>query len=242
MGDKVIENYDEIIAAALEASGIDYSVRNVLVSHQFYTKTGVTPLRSESELNPVGGLDAVDARLIEQFDYIALGHLHGGQNVGAEHIRYCGSPVKYSFSEWRQNKSVTLVNMEQKGNLQIELIPLTHLHDMREIKGSLEELVSYKALSLADTEDYLRITLTDEHEIIDPIGKLRSVYPHIMSLNFENSRQGINLETVVTDSERVEKLSLYDLFGEFFLEVQGMAMSEEQSSIVRELLERSYEE
>jgi len=236
-GDSDIETYDAALAAILETADIDYASRNVLVSHQYYTKTGVTPVRSESELNPVGGLDAIDSRLIERFDYVALGHLHGAQSVGATHIRYAGSPIKYSFSEWRQEKSLSLVTLNEKGSLDIAALPLTPIHDMREIKGEIDKLMSDEVSSLADKEDYLRVILTDEEEIIDPMGKLRSVYPNVMSLDFDNSRKSIDLGMVVTSAEKIEKLSPYDLFADFFLEAQGSTMSAEQTEIVRELLE-----
>jgi exonuclease SbcD len=241
-GEKEIESYDQAIAAALEAAEVDYSARNVLISHQFYTKAGITPLRSESELNPVGGLDAVDAGLIEGFDYAALGHLHGRQSVGLQHIRYCGSPVKYSYSEWRQEKSATIVELAEKGDLMIKSLPLMPIHDMREIKGELDRLMSDDVSSLGDKEDYLRVILTDEEEIIDPVGKLRSVYPNIMGLSFENSRTSIDIDAISTDSAKIEQLSPLALFGEFFLEVQGAVMSGEQAKIVRELLESEGEE
>jgi exonuclease SbcD len=239
--EKEPESYGNAILAAVEAADIDYAARNVLVSHQFYTSAGITPTRSESELNPIGGLDAVDAGIIERFDYIALGHLHGGQNVGSRHIRYCGSPIKYSFSEWRQEKSVTLVELGEKGSLTIKALPLSPLHDMREIKGEIGKLMSGDVTCLADREDYLRVILTDDDEIIDPMGKLRSVYPNIMSLGFENSRTGIDLASIAT-AETAEKLSAYELFGEFFLDAQGDVMSKEQAEIVRRLLERPEEE
>ena len=241
-GEKEIENYDDIIKTALEAADIDYSSRNVLVSHQFYTKAGITPTRSESELNPVGGLDAVDAEIIERFDYAALGHLHGRQGVGSEHVRYCGSPIKYSFSEWRHEKSITLVEIGNKGELTVKNLPLIPLHDMREIKGEIDTLISDEISALADKEDYLRVILTDEDEIIDPMGKLRSVYPNIMSLDFENSRTSIDISAILPSSETAGELSAYELFGEFFLEIQGSTMSEEQAGIVRSILERSDEE
>jgi exonuclease SbcD len=194
-------------------------------------------VRSESELNPVGGLDAVNANYIKDFDYAALGHLHGRQSVGSEHIRYSGSPIKYSFSEWRQEKSVSFVELGKKGNLTVKALPLVPLHDMREIKGEFKKLISKEVSSLADKDDYLRVILTDEDEIIDPIGKLRSVYPNIMSLSFENSRTAINIDAIAADIGTIGTLSLYDLFGDFFLEVQGSVMSTAQSAIVRELLE-----
>jgi exonuclease SbcD len=215
--EREIESYDDVIKAALETARVDYSTRNVLVSHQFYTKAGVTPTRSESELNPVGGIDAVDAEIIELFDYAALGHLHGRQVIGAEHICYCGSPVKYSLSEWRHEKSITLVEVGEKGNLYVTALPLTPIHDMREIKGEIDKLMSDEVSRLADKDDYLRVILTDEDEVIDPMGKLRSVYPNIMSLDFENSRTSIDVSAITSDAETIEKLSPYELFREFFL-------------------------
>jgi len=232
-----IDSYDEAVRVAIETANIDFSSRNVLISHQFYTKAGMAALRSESELVPVGGLDSVPVEYIEGFDYVALGHLHCSQTVGAERIRYCGSPVKYSFSEWRHDKSITVVEINEKGSLSVEFFPLYPIHDMREIKGKIDVLMSGEVSGLEDTEDYLRVILTDEEEIIDPIGKLRSVYPNIMYLDFENSRTSIDISGISTDIESVEVLSDYELFCEFFLEVQGSTMSDEQEAIVRDLLE-----
>jgi exonuclease SbcD len=237
-----IEGYDDLVAAALNEAKIDYAARNVLVSHQFYTRTGVTAIRSESELNPVGGLDAVNAELLGGFDYAALGHLHGSQGAGPGHVRYCGSPLKYSFSECRHEKSLTLVALHEKGNLQISALALHPIHDMREMKGNLKKLLSDEISGLADPNDYLRVVLTDAEELIDPIGQLRAVYPNIMSLDFENARIGIDISDISADIEAIEKLSSYELFKEFFLEMQGEALSTEQSEIILGLLERLGEE
>ncbi|MCL2185515.1 MAG: exonuclease SbcCD subunit D [Treponema sp.] len=233
-----IESYDDALNIILKNSDIDYSSRNVLVSHQFFTKDGVTLFRSESELNSVGGLDAINAELIEKFDYAALGHLHGEQSVGSEHIRYAGSPIKYSFSEWQQKKSITLIELNKKNDLKITSLPLKPIHDMREIKGKIDNLMSDEVSSLGNKKDYLRVILTDELEIIDPIGKLRSVYPNVMCIDFDNSRKNIDAGTIYADSEDIKKLSPYDLFCEFFLKSQGSVMTEEQIKITRELLEQ----
>jgi exonuclease SbcD len=233
----LFESYDDALRVVLDAADIDYAARNVLLSHQFYAKPGVAALRSESELNPIGGLDAVDAGLIERFDYAALGHLHRSQHVGAAHIRYCGSPVKYSFSEWRWEKTVTVVDLNKKGSLSVTTRPLTPIHDMREIKGEIGTLTGREAAAIAGADDYLRVVLTDTEEIIDPMGKLRSVYPNIMSLDFENPRTGIHTDAVFAEAQTMESLSAYELFDEFFLETQGAAMSDEQAAIVRKLLE-----
>lgn len=236
-GEHEIETYGDAVAAVLENAEIDTAARNVLVSHQFFISPGVIPLRSESEINPVGGLDAIDAGLLSRFDYVALGHLHGAQRVGDEKIRYAGSPLKYSFSEWRQNKSVTLVELKEKGGLTTTALPLIPIHDMREIKGRLAILTSDEIVEQGNKEDYLRVILTDEDEIIDPMGKLRSVYPNVMALDFENSRTSIDISAVTADSEKIERLSPYDLFSEFFLETSGAVMSEEQAMLIRELLD-----
>jgi len=234
--EREIESYGDALAAVIETADIDYAGRNILVSHQFFTKTGETSIRSDSEMNPVGGLDAIDAGYIGRFDYVALGHLHGSQKVGAEHIRYAGSPLKYSFSEIRHTKSVMLVELNEKGNMTTSALPLAPLHDMREIKGEIAKLISDEVSSLADKEDYLRVVLTDEEEIIDPMGKIRSVYPNVMALDFENSRTRVDISEINPDSEQAVQLSPYDLFSEFYLDVSGSVMSEEQARIVRELL------
>lgn len=234
-----IDTYTDAISAVLDASPIDYAARNVLLSHQFYTATGVNTIRSESEIDPIGGLDAVDAGVISRFDYVALGHLHGAQTYGGN-IRYAGSPVKYSFSECNQKKSVTLIDLKEKGDLTLTALPLVPIHDMREIKGTLGQLLSGDMQG--EREDYLRVTLTDEEEIIDAMGKIRSVYPNVMALGFENARTRARLSDIGLNMERVEQISPYDLFSEFFLRMSGDVMSEEQSILVRELLEMEGEE
>ena len=229
-------------AAALEAAEIDYNSRNVLAAHQFFTKPGAAaPFRSESELNPVGGLDAVDCAILERFDYAALGHLHRAQKIGAEHIRYAGSPVKYSFSEWRHEKSFTVVELKEKGDLTITAVLIEPIRDMREIRGALEELIGGKNIDEnknKDKEDYLRVILTDEEEIIDPMGKIRSVYPNVMSLDFENSRTRAEADIpgITADAEQTGQMLPYDLFSEFFLDISGAVMSAEQSEIIKDIL------
>ena len=239
--EREIETYGDAIAAAIDTADIDIRERNILVSHQFYTKAGLAPLRSESEQNPIGGLDAVDASLIELFDYAALGHLHGRQKAGADHICYAGSPLKYSFSEIRHVKSATLVTLGEKGNVKADQLPLSPLHDMREIKGPIEMLMREEIAALADREDYLRVILTDEDEIIDPVGKIRSVYPNVMAIDFENARTRIDISDIKPGEEQAEKLSPFTLFSQFFLETNGTEMGAAQSAIVQELLDAETE-
>ncbi|MDR0461331.1 MAG: exonuclease SbcCD subunit D [Nitrososphaerota archaeon] len=236
--DQTIEKYDDALDAAIKTANINYSVRNVLVAHQFFTKAGVEPIRSDSELNSVGGLDAISTGLIEQFDYVALGHLHGTQRVGADHIHYAGSPLKYSFSEIKQPKYALLVEINQKNTgINTKNLPLTPLHDMCEIKGKIEELLSIEFSSRVNKDDYLHIILTNEEEIIDPMEKIRSVYPNVMKYTPENSRT--KNDTVDTQqTAETTQLSAYDLFSEFFLNVCKYPMSSEQEKIVKELLEK----
>lgn len=255
-----VENHEDAVAAALDRTNINHTSRNVLISHQFYTKVGLEPKRSDSEVDPIGGLDSVNARLIENFDYAALGHLHGAQSVGAPHIRYSGSFIKYSFSEWLHKKSVTLVELKEKGDLTIIKLPITPIHNMRVIKGKLEHLISDEVISSleeADKEDYLKVILTDEI-VIDPMAKLRRFYPNILKLSFDNSRTNIDMSAITsslistdlmstnlmstdltsTNLMSTKQVSPYDLFEEFFLNTQGYVMNKEQREIVQKLLEQ----
>jgi len=243
--DQTIENYDDALDATLKTANIDYSVRNVLVAHQFFTKSGVEPIRSDSELNPVGGLDAINTNLIEKFDYVALGHLHGTQKVGADHIHYAGSPLKYSISEIKQPKYAILVEINQKNKkVNTKNLPLTPLHDMCEIKGKIEELLNTAFSSRVNKNDYLHVILTNEEELIDPMEKIRSIYPNVMKYTPENSRTK-NDPTTITNTQQTTaqtQLSSYALFSEFFLNICNCTMSPEQEKIVKELLEKETSE
>jgi len=231
--DELIETHEEAIAAVLTATNIDYAQRNVLISHQFYSKTGLDLMRSDSELDPIGGLDAISSTLITNFDYVALGHLHQAQSVGSSHIRYSGSPIKYSFSEWQHNKSVTLVELKEKNDLAITHLPLVPIHDMRTIKGTLDQVLS----ASGNSDDYLWVTLTNEEDILDPMEKLRSRYPNVLRMDIENSRTSIDINAVTANIEAIKNVSTYELFEEFFLSIQGSVMNAEQGDIVRQLLE-----
>jgi len=225
-----IRDYNAALDFVLKNADIDYSMRNIFVSHQYYTKAGLSLERSESELNPIGGLDAIDISLIKNFDYAALGHLHGRQKAGEEHICYAGSPLKYSFSEAHHKKSVNLVEIREKGNLTVTALPIKPIHNMQIIKGKLSTLLDKPE----PCEDYIYAILTDEEEIIDPMEKLRNIYPNIMKLDFDNSRTALDLTEAYQGGE-AESLSAYDLFSEFFLLNQGSVMSNEQIGIVQTL-------
>ena len=234
--DAKIESYNDALRTAVEALHIDRSRRNVLVTHQFITGAA----RSDSEEISVGGTDNVDASVFDGFDYVALGHIHGPQNIGSERIRYCGTPLKYSFSEVSHEKSVTVVDMDKDGDLAVRTVPLRPLHDMREIEGTYEELTYRPAYEGTNTDDYLHITLTDEEDVPDAIGKLRLIYPNLMCLDYNNSRT--RSAGILTDLEDVDRKSPLVLFGEFYEDQNGRPMSDEQKDFAREIMESIWEE
>lgn len=231
-----VETYQEAAEAIINHGDIDKSGRNILIAHQFITSGDQIPEQCDSESVSIGGLDNIDAAIFDAFDYVALGHLHGPQQIGRDTIRYAGSPLKYSFSEARHNKSVTLVEIGNKEVVTHEKIPLLPLRDMREIKGPIAALIDPQVYSQADTLDYIHATLTDEEEIYDAIGKLRSVYPNIMRLDFENSRSVWNADAKFTAVD-VEKKSSMELFEEFFENQNNTQMSVKQKEIIQGLFE-----
>ncbi len=231
-----IETYQEAVEAILASADINDRERNILVAHQFITSGSSEPERSDSEAVSLGGLDNIDASVFEVFDYVALGHIHGPQRIGRETIRYAGSPLKYSFSEARQIKSVTMVEMGAKGEVRYEKIPLTPIRDMREIKGPIAALTDPKIYSKANTLDYIHATLTDEEEVYDAIGKLRSVYPNIMRLDFENSRSIWNTDAKLAAAD-VDEKSAMELFAEFYESQNNVALPDKQRLIMENLFE-----
>jgi len=234
--DTEIENSNDAVKTVIEAAELDKNSRNVLVAHQFVISSGSEPERSESEIGPVGGIDSIDADMLKGFDYVALGHLHGPQKIGFDHIRYAGSPLKYSFSECHHKKSVTLVELEEKGSMEITRLPLKVRRDMRRIKGPIAELMSDSIVAQGAPEDYLHVTLTDEDEIFDAIGKIRSVYPNVMMLSFENART-----EAISDFSEIstnDSIAPSELFGSFFLAQNGAEMSPEQAAAANALLEQ----
>lgn len=231
-----VESYQDAVDTIIKNVEINQSERNLLVAHQFITSGNEMPEQCDSEAISIGGLDNIDASAFDPFDYVALGHLHGPQRIGRDTIRYAGSPLKYSFSEVRQVKSVTLIEMKDKGMVTYDKIPLIPLRDMREIKGPIAALTDPSVYTEANTEDYIHAILTDEEDIYDAIGKLRSVYPNIMRLDFENSKTVWNSETKLVALE-VEQKSPLQLFEEFYEKQNNVAMSNDQLEIMRDIFE-----
>lgn len=224
-------SFNEALRTVLSHMDIDTSQRNVLVAHQFVTGAA----RSESEEIFVGGLDNVDASLFDIFEYTALGHIHSPQNIGSEKIRYCGTPLKYSFSEAAQQKSVTVAELGPKGSLSIRCLPLQPLHDLQKLKGTYMELTSLSFYKTLNRDNYFHITLTDEDDVLDAVKKLRTVYPNLMQLEYDNRRTRTSAE--ITAAEQITQKSELELFQEFFELQNGTAMNSSQQQLVQELLD-----
>ena len=234
--DENIENYTDAVKVAIDNMNVDFSKRNILVTHQFVTGAEL----SESEDIIVGGTYNVSGEVFDGFDYVALGHIHREQTVGKDNIRYCGTPLKYSFSEAKHIKSVTILDFKDKENIEYSKIPLTPLRDMREIRGTYDELTLKSSYESTNTEDYLHITLTDEEDIPDAIGKLRSIYPNIMKLDYDNLRT--RGSGIVDAIENIESKSPFELFADLFKQQNNQDMSEEQEEIMRNLIDKIWEE
>ncbi len=234
--DAEIASYTDAVRTAVGGMNVDPVQRNVLVAHQFVTGAE----RSESEEVPVGGLDNVDAEVFACFDYVALGHLHGPQNVGTEKIRYCGTPLKYSFSEAGHMKSVTVAELGEKGALTVRTVPLVPLRDMREIRGSYMEVTSRENYSGTNTGDYLQITLTDEEDIPEVMNRLRAVYPNLMAVRYDNRRTRSQMSP--GSAQNPERKSPLELFGELYEKQNGAPLSEVQRAFCGELMEKIWEE
>ena len=234
--DADIESYTDAVAEAVAHMDIDTAARNVLVTHQFVT--GGT--RSGSEELSVGGTDNVDSGVFAPFDYVALGHLHGAQHIGRETIRYAGSPLKYSFSEARQHKSVTVVTLGEKGDVQVRTAALTPLRELREIRGSYDELTARSFYEHTTyRSDYLHLILTDEQDVFDAMSRLRTIYPYLMTLDYDNARtRAAGGMSVPAETER---RTPPELFEALYLRQNHRPMSEVQRAYIAQLMEQIME-
>lgn len=233
--DENIESYDDAVRAAVKAMNIDTGERNVMIAHQFVTGAE----RCDSESVSVGGVDDVGADIFADFDYAALGHIHGAQRVGTETVRYCGTPLKYSFSEVNHKKSVTVAELKEKGSTEIRTVPLTPINEMREIKGSYMEVTSRGFYTEENRNDYVRVILTDEQDIPEGIGKLRAVYPNIMALEYDNKRTRAEYRDIELTNEKIKTPT--ELFSEFYEQRNNAPMSAEQQEYISELIEKLWD-
>ena len=236
MPEAEIHSCQEAVAAALEGLPVHPERRNVMVAHQFVT--GAQVLEQEELL--IGGTDGVEASLFDGFDYVALGHLHGPQQVGRETLRYCGTPLKYSFAEAAHHKSVTVVELGEKGHVTLGLLPLTPRHDLREIRGTYDQVMDRSAYTQQNRFDYLHITLTDEEDVPDAIGRLRTVYPNLMKLDYDNRRT--RESGALLAEEAPEQQSPLELFGDFYRMQNNKDLDEAQLAYLQRLTKEIWEE
>ena len=226
-----INTYEEGVVAALQGCEIDTEQRNILVAHQFVTGAD----RSDSEETSVGGLDNVSAEVFEDFDYVALGHIHRAQKMGRETFRYSGTPLKYSFSEADHKKSVTIVELLEKGRVEIHVVPLVPRRDMRKMRGTYMEVTARDAYTEENKMDYLQITLTDEEDVPGALQKLRTVYSNLMRLEYDNARTRENREVQAVEAQ--EQKSELELFEEFYELLNNESMKDEQVEFVEKLIQ-----
>lgn len=225
-----IETYTDAIRLIVKNMNVDKSQRNVIVAHQFVTGAE----RCESEEICVGGSENVDASVFDDFDYVALGHIHGSQKILKETVRYCGSPLKYSFSECDHKKSIPIVEINEKNNVKIDFAPLVPKLDLREIRGKYDEIMLKKNYENTNTEDYLHITLTDEYDIPEGFARLSSVFKNLMKLDYDNKRTK-SVGEIDSDFEN-ETLSPLELFQKFYNLQNNQHVNDEQNQILTSLI------
>ncbi len=230
-----IKDYTDACSVAVEHMDIDEKATNILVAHQFVTGA----VRSESEEN-VGGLDNVDVSVFDSFDYVALGHIHRPQKVGRETVRYCGTPLKYSLSEADHTKSVTVVDIPDNKKIEIRTVPLVPMHELREVKGTFDELMDRRNYEGTAVDDYLYVVLTDEDDVPDALGKLRTVYPNVMKLGYDNNRTRVT--QTIDDAAVLEGKKPIDLFEELYEKQNNRQMSDEQRKFVQNIIDSVWRE
>lgn len=229
--EEVITNYTEAMKVVVEHMELNSEERNILVAHQFVTGA----MRSDSEEISVGGLDNVEASVFETFDYVALGHIHRPQKMGSERIRYSGTPLKYSFSECQDNKSLTIVEVKEKGNVEIKSIPLVPLHDMVKIKGNFMEIMNPMNFPAIDSNSYLHITLTDEQDIPEAFRRLSDVYPNLMQMEYDNTRTRQKREIhISTENARRNPL---EMFANLYETMNNQPLSEVQQEYIQKKID-----
>ena len=232
-----VESYTDAVRTALSGIDPEDGNRHVLLAHQFVTGSE----RCESEEVSIGGSDNVDAEVFTGFDYVALGHLHGAQRAGGDYIRYCGTMMKYSFSEANHHKSVTFVQLGEKGSLTISTRELTPLRDLKQIRGTYDELMSRSCYYGTDLpESYLHIILTDEEDVPEALGRLRTVYPYIMKLTYDNARTRARQNPL--QAEVMPENSPLELFGLLYEKQNNRPLGDDQRAYLTALIESVWKE
>lgn len=220
--------YQDAVETVVKNMDIDKNITNILVAHQFVTNNGVSPLRSESENSSLGTLDNIDVSVFDDFDYVALGHIHNPQSMGRKTVRYAGSPLKYSFSEINQKKSITVLEIHGK-DIEINQIPIKPIRDFKEIKGSFKDIIKQGC------DDYVRITLTDDF-ILDVKNRLETVFPNIMLIDYDNAS---TRETkALTEIKNLKQKNIFEHFADFYYLQNNKELNENEQKIVNNVIEK----
>ncbi len=229
-------NYNTAINKIISRETIDTKERNIIMVHQFVTAGTNEPERMDSEMLSLGGIENVDVSNFDNFDYVAIGHVHGPQRIGRDTARYAGTMLKYSFSEIRNNKSVPIIDMKEKNNIDIKLIPLKPLRDMREIKGPIEELLKKENYEKGNTNDYIKAVITNEEPVFDAIGQIRRIYPNTLKLEIRNSKTMNGIQEQDLNLEKLKKKSELELFADFYESQNNVPLDENQKEIISKVI------
>ena len=230
------DSYEECFRYLIEHTKIDEEETNILLSHQFVTANKKNPELSDSETSSLGGIDNIDFHIFDPFDYVALGHIHKPQAMGREMVRYAGSILKYSFSEIHMDKKATILTIDAKKEISLSFHPLKPLRDMRQIECSLEELLK-KQCEIGKQEDYMHVILTDEEQILDAIGKVRTIYPNVMQISFKNRRHMKQLESAQIKEDQISDQSPAELFEQFYKMQNHIDLDEKRLQLVLSVFE-----
>ena len=227
-----IESYDDAVRAIFDKEEIDTSRCNILVAHQFVMGKSEDPELGGSEslgTQSVGLVEKIGYDCFDDFDYVALGHIHSPQQVGRKEVRYCGSPLKYSLSEVNNEKSVSLITVDAKKKVDVELVPIKPMRDLRHIKGNFKDLLAKS--NVTAPEDFIYATLTDEEIINDAMGIFQQTYPHTVKIDYDNSH---TREIEQVDISKIaENRSFEDLISDFYRQMYSCEISEEEMDIMR---------
>ena len=230
-------SYDETIKKIIEKENIDETQRNIILTHQFVTCIGEEVERTDSETISLGGIDNVDISNYDKFDYVAIGHVHRPQRIGRDTARYAGTMLKYSFSEVNHKKTIPIIDFKEKGNINIKLVELTPLRDMREIKGPIEELTKKENYKNTNTEDYIKAIITNEEPVYDAIGQIRKVYPNVLKLEIQNSKSSVSQnDEKEKELQNIKNKSEVELFNEFYKFQNYTELNDEQTQVIENIV------
>ncbi len=232
-----ILSYDETIKKIIEKENIDETQRNIILTHQFVTCIGEEVERTDSETISLGGIDNVDISNYDKFDYVAIGHVHRPQRIGRDTARYAGTMLKYSFSEVNHKKTIPIIDFKEKGNINIKLVELIPLRDMREIKGPIEELIKKENYKNTNTEDYIKAIITNEEPVYDAIGQIRKIYPNVLKLEIQNSKSSVSPnDEKEKELQNIKNKSEVELFNEFYKFQNYTKLNDEQTQVIENIV------